>query len=222
MPTSELIMGISSVDVAEPDDLMTIEIDQLYDAIAQALAEVGYILLEDALPPALMAELAAYLRQQEATLVPAGVGRRGDYQRDVRVRGDAIQWLEPDAPAVAGFLDWMDDLRVAINQRLFLGLFDYESHYAVYAPGAFYQKHRDAFHGKPGRKLSSVLYLNSEWNAQWGGELVLYSESGEEELERITPQYGRLVLFLSEDFPHEVLPARVERRSIAGWFRIKP
>lgn len=28
------------------------------------------------------------------------------------------------------------------------------------------------------------------------------------------------MLFLSEEFPHEVLPASRERYSIAGWFRV--
>lgn len=116
----------------------------------------------------------------------------------------------------------MDKLRLGINQRLFLGLFDYESHFAVYAPGAFYQKHRDAFRGAPGRKLSTVLYLNNDWDIQAGGELVLYDEAGEQEILQIAPECGRLVIFLSEDFPHEVLPATRPRQSIAGWFRIKP
>jgi SM-20-related protein len=39
---------------------------------------------------------------------------------------------------------------------------------------------------------------------------------------RVAPECGKLVIFLSEDFPHEVLPATQLRQSIAGWFRIKP
>jgi len=31
---------------------------------------------------------------------------------------------------------------------------------------------------------------------------------------------NRLVIFLSEEFPHEVLPANTHRYSIAGWFRV--
>ncbi|AQT58825.1 2OG-Fe(II) oxygenase [Cellvibrio sp. PSBB023] len=196
--------------------------DSLYDTIADALADQGYLVLENPLPADLLAGLLLNLQQQETALSRAGVGRQGDYQLDNRIRGDAIQWLEPGVPAVTEFLSWMDKLREAINQRLFLGLFDYESHYAVYEPGAFYQKHRDAFRGKPGRKLSTVLYLNPDWDTNNGGELVLYDEAGENELLRLAPEYGRLVLFLSEDFPHEVLPAGARRQSIAGWFRIKP
>ena len=196
--------------------------ESLLDEIAEALVEPGFIILDQPLPAALVRGLIDNLRAQQAEFKPAGVGRRGDYQRNEEIRGDAIQWLEPGDPAVTEFLRWMDKLRLGINQRLFLGLFDYECHYAVYTPGAFYQKHRDAFRGNPGRKLSTVLYLNPGWDVVDGGELVLYDEAGEEKLICVAPECGKLVLFLSEDFPHEVLPATQARQSIAGWFRIKP
>jgi SM-20-related protein len=197
-------------------------LDALFDQIADALARFGFIVLDQPLPASLIQGLIADLQHQQAALVPAGVGRQGDFQRNQDIRGDAIQWLESGDSAVTEFLCWMDKLRLAINQRLFLGLFDYECHYSVYAPGAFYQKHRDAFRGNPGRKLSTVLYLNPDWDLVAGGELVLYDEAGEEQLIRLAPECGKLVLFLSEDFPHEVLPATQLRQSIAGWFRIKP
>ena len=196
--------------------------ESLLDQIADALSGPGFIILDQPLPLSLINGLIDNLRAQQAEFKPAGVGRQGDYQRNQDIRGDAIQWLEPGNPAVTEFLRWMDKLRLGINQRLFLGLFDYECHYAVYAPGAFYQKHRDAFRGNPGRKLSTVLYLNPEWDLVAGGELVLYDEAGEDQLVCLAPECGKLVLFLSEDFPHEVLPATLTRQSIAGWFRIKP
>jgi SM-20-related protein len=196
--------------------------EALLEQIADALAGPGFIVLDQPLPTALLNGLIDNLHAEQAGFTPAGVGRQGDYLRNQDIRGDTIQWLEPGNAAVTEFLRWMDTLRVGINQRLFLGLFDYECHYAVYAPGAFYQKHRDAFRGNPGRKLSTVLYLNPEWDLVAGGELVLYDEAGEEQLIRLAPECGRLVLFLSEDFPHEVLPAKQPRQSIAGWFRIKP
>ncbi|WP_338057695.1 2OG-Fe(II) oxygenase [Shewanella japonica] len=34
----------------------------------------------------------------------------------------------------------------------------------------------------------------------------------------VTPSLGTIVVFLSEEFPHEVLPAKLDRYSIAGWF----
>jgi SM-20-related protein len=199
----------------------SIELESLFDQIADALADTGYIVLDQPLPDSLIRGLIENLQMQQAALKPAGVGRQGDFQLDQNIRGDAIQWLEPGDLAVTEFLCWMDTLRLAINQRLYLGLFEYEAHYALYAPGAFYQKHRDAFKGNLGRKLSTVLYLNPDWDLMAGGELVLYDEADTTQLARVAPECGRLVIFLSEDFPHEVLPATQPRQSIAGWFRIK-
>ncbi|WP_255856521.1 2OG-Fe(II) oxygenase [Marinobacterium rhizophilum] len=39
-------------------------------------------------------------------------------------------------------------------------------------------------------------------------------------MERVEPCYGTLVVFLSDRFPHEVLPARRQRLSLAGWYRV--
>ena len=36
----------------------------------------------------------------------------------------------------------------------------------------------------------------------------------------VTPNFGTIVVFLSEEFPHEVLPALRDRYAIAGWFRL--
>lgn len=35
----------------------------------------------------------------------------------------------------------------------------------------------------------------------------------------VLPEAGTLVLFLSADLPHEVLPATRERLSLTGWLR---
>lgn len=34
----------------------------------------------------------------------------------------------------------------------------------------------------------------------------------------LEPIAGRMVFFMSEEFPHEVLPTKLIRESIAGWF----
>lgn len=114
----------------------------------------------------------------------------------------------------------MENLRQNLNQQLFLGLFDYESHYAIYEQGAFYKKHLDALKGKSNRVLSTVLYLNKQWCAENAGELILYAADGKTVLESIQPKCGTIIIFLSEQFPHEVLSANKTRYSIAGWFRI--
>ena len=95
---------------------------------------------------------------QNAFMLQAGIGRKQDHQIVLDARRDYIQWIDPDKPIRIDFLKMMADLRVALNRRLFLGLFDYEAHFARYEEGAFYEKHIDAFKGESNRILSTVLY----------------------------------------------------------------
>jgi SM-20-related protein len=158
----------------------------------------------------------------------AGTGRLTDFRVNESIRSDKIHWIEPTHIISTRFLNYMESLRLGINRRLFLGLFDYESHFAHYPIGAFYKKHVDSFRGieeqgkqtKKNRVLSTVLYLNTEWQPNAGGELVIYSQNNNEIVTKVLPNVGRFVIFMSEKFPHEVLPATRERNSIAGWFRV--
>ncbi|WP_027328804.1 2OG-Fe(II) oxygenase [Marinimicrobium agarilyticum] len=194
---------------------------ELLDTVADQLEQQGYALMPQALPPEIVDALFIELKQRrDWDFKPAGIGRQDDFQVNRFVRSDEICWLNGESPAAAGFLAWMDALREGLNRRLFLGLFDYEAHYASYPAGAFYKKHVDAFKGRSNRVLSTVFYLNPQWQPSDGGELVIYDEKDESEIKRVLPEYGKLVIFLSEVFPHEVLPAKRERNSIAGWFRV--
>jgi SM-20-related protein len=65
-----------------------------------------------------------------------------------------------------------------------------------------------------------VLYLNYGWQPDDGGEMLLYREDEAEPFARVLPDMGRIAVFLSEEFPHEVRAAQRDRYSIAGWYRI--
>lgn len=168
------------------------------------------------LTTALHGELEAESRA--GRLRAAGIGRGRNWQIDPAERGDCIRWLERDTLARCQFLDRMEQIRRELNRSLFLGLFEFESHFAEYPPGAGYRRHFDSFRGAADRTVSAVAYLNPQWSDADGGELVLYAPEGRAEMARIPPCAGTLVLFLSEEIPHEVLPARRPRASIAGWF----
>jgi SM-20-related protein len=47
----------------------------------------------------------------------------------------------------------------------------------------------------------------------------MYTEMIATPIERVLPNYGKIVIFISDQFPHEVLAAERDRYSIAGWFR---
>lgn len=192
-----------------------------YDLIADKLAEQGYCILPQLLP----AELNQALHRRVTHLdsdefQPAGIGRERDFQLNTTVRRDETRWLNPVNATDAAYIDAMAEFRLAINRRLFMGLFDYESHYAHYAPGAFYKKHMDAFKGQSNRVLTTVLYLNPEWRAENGGQLLIYAPNSNDIIQTVNPNFGTFVIFLSEQFPHEVVKAERDRYSIAGWFRL--
>ena len=193
----------------------------LLDEITNAIANRGYIVLNNIIPDKLLAELTTRVKKLDNnTLKPAAIGRADSQQLNTAIRRDKINWLDNTNCTDMAFLELMDTLRTAINQSIYLGLFDYEAHYAVYQPGDFYKKHIDALKGKSNRVLSTVLYLNEPWQDKDAGELLLYSDDGKNVIETVTPHNGTMVIFLSEQFPHEVLAARKTRYSIAGWFRL--
>lgn len=154
----------------------------------------------------------------EGRFRPGAVGR--ERQQAPAIRQDSLAWWEPTAltPIQSEVWGALEQLKGEINQTLFLGLGPLEAHFALYAAGAFYARHFDAFAGERSRRLSLVLYINSGWQAEEGGELVLYPKLAESPV-IIKPLGGTLVLFLSEEIEHAVLPAVRERRSIAGWWR---
>lgn len=157
---------------------------------------------------------------ENGDLKRAGIGRGDDHQLAKQIRRDQIKWITGNTPAQMAYLQIMQTLQREINRALFLGLFEYECHYALYNKGDFYLKHMDAFQGQANRIVTTVLYLNPEWQADWGGELVVYDPSGTHEMAKVLPEMGKLVVFMSEHVPHEVAVTQQPRASIAGWFRL--
>jgi SM-20-related protein len=155
---------------------------------------------------------------------PANIGRNETQQFNSKVRSDSTLWLEGNSATQQIYLDWMEQLRIGLNRRLFLGLFDFECHYSRYAKGDFYQRHLDTFKGdksgaKSNRVLSTVFYLNPDWVKNDGGELLLYADKQVSPLLIVPPLFNSCVIFLSDTFPHEVLNSQCDRYSIAGWYK---
>lgn len=195
--------------------------DALFESIANAIADKGYSIQPNALPQPLLGQLSNHVQAMPASdFKKAGIGRDSEHQLNQVVRSDEIYWITNDSDAGVAWLDWVESLKVFLNRRLFLGLFSSESHFAHYAPGDFYKKHSDAFKGQANRVLSMVVYLNPAWQAEDGGELLIYSAQERQASIKVTPSFGSIVVFLSEDFPHEVLPAQRDRFSIVTWFRV--
>ncbi|WP_254304122.1 2OG-Fe(II) oxygenase [Shewanella sp. VB17] len=192
----------------------------IFELIVDDIVGKGYSIHENALPINLVTELSEAARLLAGThFKAAGVGRDAGLVVNHQIRSDNICWIADDCNYGIAWFKWVEALKLHLNRRLFLGLGEVESHFAHYRQGDFYQKHKDAFHGQANRVLSMVTYLNPDWREVDGGELLIYSDDSDHILTKVTPSWGTIVLFLSEEFPHEVLPAKCDRYSIATWFR---
>lgn len=195
--------------------------ETLFGLIAEDLETRGYSIRHGALADDIANAL--FLHQQDLNAnkyVKAGIGRGNDFLQNEFVRTDEICWITGASEAGRMWVDWSSKLQRFLNQKLFLGLFSFESHFAHYPPGAYYKRHYDAFRGETNRVLSVVTYLNPSWGPNDGGELVIYQDKYDHEGVKVAPAFGTIVVFLSEEFPHEVLPATRDRYSVAGWFRV--
>ncbi|WP_375083768.1 2OG-Fe(II) oxygenase [Providencia sp. SKLX074055] len=152
------------------------------------------------------------------TLQDARIGHRDSLQSNKAVRGDQTVWLEPEmGTPIAFYMEKMEEIRQALNCQLYLGLRDFETHFCRYPNGGFYKKHVDNPKGAGRRKVTTVLYMNELWKLGDGGELVVFDKE-DNHLFKLEPLAGRMIFFMSEEFPHEVLPTEQKRESIAGWF----
>lgn len=195
--------------------------EALFEQIASDLCDQGFSIQPGALPADLTQTLYDYVQaMNEQQFNQAGIGRQQDFMTNQFVRTDEICWINGESSAGQQWLNWTAQLQQHLNRRLFLGLFSFESHFAHYGCGDFYKRHTDAFRGEANRVLSVVVYLNPGWAAADGGELVLYRTNTDKQGINVLPEWGTVVVFLSEEFPHEVLPANRDRYSIAGWYRV--
>ena len=199
----------------------------LFESISNDIVDKGYSIRPYALPENLSSLLLQHIGDMPSQhFKRAGIGRANDHIINDFVRTDQISWITNNSPAGCAWINWTESLQAYLNRRLFLGLFSFESHFAHYAKGDFYKKHKDAFKGEGNRVLSVVVYLNQHWSADDGGELVIYNNQlstsaiVDHSKTTVIPSFGTIVTFLSEEFPHEVLPAMRDRYSIAGWFRL--
>lgn len=191
--------------------------DAFLDELLDLFAENEYIVIDD------------FLSSHEVDLIlnrfkdlldgdafrKAGIGKQTLFQVEEDVRGDLIKWIEPDkvSDSTAIYTDRIEGLLKILNRAFFLGLKDYESHFAMYPKGTFYARHSDNFRANSHRIISSVCYLNKNWQPENGGQLIIYKDGNNIEIEPIA---GRLVLFKSH-LEHEVLTTTCNRYSITGW-----
>ncbi|MFY8096738.1 MAG: 2OG-Fe(II) oxygenase [Flavobacterium sp.] len=199
------------------------ERNETFETIIEGIVNKQYVVVDD------------FFSAEEVTLLKNGlldvlhqqafkksaIGNRTDEKVIEAIRGDYIFWLDEqtDTPASALFFKKVNDLVAYLNATCFLGIAEKEFHYALYPEGTFYKRHLDVFQNDQRRRLSLVCYLNDEnWLPEFGGELVIYKDSGDV---TIFPERGRVVIFDSQTLEHEVKPVQQKRYSITGWLKTR-
>jgi SM-20-related protein len=199
--------------------------EDLLDYISQAIYQNSYVVVDDFVNESYRKDL---LKEQtdllnQGQFKKAAVGKGDQKQVRAEIRSDEVLWMDPTAlsPLQVVFWEKIEELKQVLNRRCFLGLKSFEGHFARYPIGSFYKRHVDQFHAVPHRIVTVILYLNDSWTEPDGGQLRMYfpQEDGSERIEDVLPVGGRLVVFLSEEIPHEVMPTQKERISITGWLR---
>jgi SM-20-related protein len=189
-----------------------------FDAIADGIATDGIAVVDNFLKSE---EVKAICEEDEfknglLRFKKAGIGKALDKQINESIRGDYIQWIDPaktSAP-IKIYLDRLSQLRMFLNQSLFLSLKDFEVHQTIYPAGSFYKRHLDQFKKDDHRKLSVICYLNENWKEEDGGQLRVYFRDVSKDF---FPLAGRLICFRSDLLEHEVLPTERPRMSLTGW-----
>lgn len=205
--------------------LNPILVEELLDHISAEIYQKSYVVVDGFVDE----EFRKALLEEQIGLVGQGkfrhaaIGKGGQKQVRTEIRSDEVLWMDADelSPLQTVYWEKIEEIRKVLNQRCFLGLRSFEGHFARYPIGSFYKKHLDQFHTVPHRVVTVILYLNDAWTSEDGGALRMYlpQEDGSERIEDVLPLGGRLVVFLSGEIPHEVLPTKKERISITGWLR---
>lgn len=168
--------------------------------------------------------LASHLKENllhlhsEKKLLLAGTGNGNQLNHDASIRSDKIYWLDRkhNDEYENSFFDVIDAFVSYLNSTCYVGITDYEFHYAIYEAGTFYKKHLDQFKNNTSRAYSMIMYLNVNWIEKDGGQLKIYHPS---RVQTIAPENRKCVFFKSNALEHEVLLSHAPRLSITGWLK---
>lgn len=183
-------------------------------------AENGWVISDDFFSQAFAADLLNELLAlwSDGEFFKAGIGKGIEFQKKAEIRSDYIHWLSDsgDTPLQKMYLRSIEDISQLFRRNFFLPIRYFETHFAVFPEGSFYNRHLDQFRETSTRLVTVILYLNKNWQVADGGQLRIYTGDESQDIE---PLFGRLLLFRSDLIEHAVLKTNKPRYSITGWLR---
>ncbi|XP_014205836.1 hypoxia-inducible factor prolyl hydroxylase [Copidosoma floridanum] len=157
------------------------------------------------------------------------VSNRASINQARTIRGDQIAWLdgkERYSQNIGMLISKVDAIIMRANQMCNNGkLGEYtitsrtKAMVACYpGNGSHYVKHVDN-PNRDGRCITSIYYLNKNWNARTTGGLLRIFPEGWDQVANIEPCFDRILFFWSDRRnPHEVQPAFDTRYAITLWY----
>lgn len=191
--------------------------NELIDTFIDNQVGIAENFLSESLAVRLKANLTALYNGNQ--MQSAGIGNDTIVAHNTLVRSDRIYWLDRshNNQSENDFFELMDAFVIHLNSTCYTGITGYEFHYTLYEKGSFYKKHLDQFRNDGSRQYSMIMYLNSDWQENDGGELCIHHGDIRQ---NISPTNGKSVFFKSSDLEHEVLVTNKPRMSITGWLKI--
>ncbi len=192
------------------------------DEILETIEETGFYSCDefiDSFAVAFWKEFAEMHANQDH-FRDSTIGKNGFEKKNSDIRSDKIFWIDSFTGTTEPLGDWLMSLATELKNHFRMPVDDIEAHFSVYPSGSRYQKHIDNATGQSNRMFTFIFYLNPEWKSGDGGELVVYdAEDPNLPMTQVAPRGGTFVLFRSDLFHHEVLPAHVPRYAFTGWLR---
>ena len=192
----------------------------------------GYVVIDSAISQHLLAACAREAELLRNDMKPGKISRGLDLEDGQTavsvVRSDKMLWLKNQSSSRTAALYLVQqklvNLRMELNKTI-LSSFETSTDkcafmLAVYpGEGKGYKRHKDATENG-GRKLTAIVYLNSDWDKRFGGCLRIWGKNASGPApDTIEPVGGRLVIFFSNLW-HEVLPLHYNfhRTALSAFF----
>lgn len=146
-------------------------------------------------------------------------GLREDWTMGVTTRQVLNQF---NSASFVNFLETLTDIKGLIPDPHFHG-----GGLHTIEPGGFLRVHADFNHYARlnlDRRINALLYLNADWQDDWGGHLELWDKSLTTRVKAVAPLFNRLVVFATTDIAYHGHPKPLEcppdrkRRSLALYY----
>lgn len=153
-------------------------------------------------------------------------------EREIKLAGKGMGVLSPSAMRLNAylqsdlFLEWLNTL-TGIEEPLISDPYLSGAGYHEIKSGGLLKVHVD-FNKHPkldlDRRLNMLIYLNRDWDENWGGELQLFGESMREAARKVPPVFNTAVIFTTTSFTYHGHPDPLRcpdhrsRRSLAYYY----